>query len=328
MNIVLLSGGSGKRLWPLSDDVKSKQFLKLLKNESGDYESMIQRIHRQIKESGVIVKNIIVAANEKQKDLIHEQIGYDVDIVTEPERRNTFPAIMLSCAYLALEKKCSDYEVVIVMPVDPYVEIDYFTTFIRMYDSVKLNSSELVLMGIKPTYPSEKYGYIVPALGEIDEPKKVASFKEKPSVEAATELIRAGAMWNGGVFAFKLGFALTYIKDYKAACSYKDIYSSYSKFSKNSFDYEVVEKCASISVVSYEGIWKDLGTWNILTEEMNENAIGNVTKDEETHNTHIINELEIPIVALGLKDVVIVAGENGILISKKSKSENLKKHVT
>ncbi len=157
MNIVLLSGGSGKRLWPLSNDSRSKQFLKLLKNEEGQYESMVQRVYGQIRKAGIDA-HIVVATGASQVDSIRSQLGKNVDVVVEPERRDTFPAIALASVYLALEKGMDENEVVLVLPVDPYADIEYFHAMIEMEKAVQAGIADMVLMGIRPTYPSEKYG--------------------------------------------------------------------------------------------------------------------------------------------------------------------------
>lgn len=181
MNIILLSGGSGKRLWPLSNDTRSKQFLKLLKDGNGNAESMIQRVHGQIKKVGIDA-NIVVATGKAQIDSIRSQLGNAIDIVLEPERRDTFPAIALSSAYLSLEIKIHPDEVVVVLPVDPYADLEYFTTLLKMEQAVKNGAGELVLMGIKPKYPSEKYGYIV-TKDDKSAYQKVQRFMEKPTEE-------------------------------------------------------------------------------------------------------------------------------------------------
>ena len=137
MNIVLLSGGSGKRLWPLSNDIRSKQFIKIFKKPEhsvpmgteygGDYESMVQRVYRQIK---TVDKNatVTIATSKSQVSAIHNQLGMDVGVSVEPCRRDTFPAIALATAYLHdVQGKDLD-EAVVVCPVDPYVNDDYFET--------------------------------------------------------------------------------------------------------------------------------------------------------------------------------------------------------
>ena len=155
MQLILLSGGSGKRLWPLSNDARSKQFLPLLASPNGGMESMIQRVVRQIREAK-LTDNITFATNTVQRDGIINQLGEDVKVVTEPERRDTFPAIALATSYLAKEQKCNDDEVIVIMPCDVYTESKYFATIAKMVEAVENNVADLVLMGIIPTYPSEK----------------------------------------------------------------------------------------------------------------------------------------------------------------------------
>ena len=230
MNIILLSGGSGKRLWPLSNDTRSKQFLKLLKDESGQSESMVQRVYRQINEAS-IESNIVVATGKYQLDSIRSQLGNNVDVVLEPERRDTFPAIVLSCAYLAYKKGIKNEEVILVLPVDPYADLSYFKALIQMENTVNDGIANIALMGITPTYSSAKYGYIIPTKeGTVDR------FQEKPSEEYAERLIQQGAKWNGGVFAFKLGYLMDIARKYADFNSFEDIEEKYSVLPKISFD--------------------------------------------------------------------------------------------
>ncbi len=322
MNIILLSGGSGKRLWPLSNEIRSKQFLKLLKDDAGKPESMVQRVYRQIKEAS-IESEIIVAAGKYQIDSIRSQLENSVDIVPEPERRDTFPAIALSCAYLAFKKNMNMNEVVLVLPIDPYAELDYFRTLVKMEQMIIDGKSNIALMGIKPTYPSVNYGYIIPG----KELYSVERFQEKPSEEYAEILVKENALWNGGVFAFKLGYIMDIVNKYIDFDSYEEIIKKYYALPKISFDYEVVEKEKSISVIEYQGIWKDLGTWNTLTEAMDCNTSGNVILDDKCINTHVINELDIPTTVLGADNMVVVACPDGILVSEKNKSSALKSYV-
>lgn len=327
MRIIILSGGSGKRLWPLSNETRSKQFLKLLKDDNGNYESMIQRVYRQLKKSNPGV-SITVATGENQRDAVRNQLGKDVDLVLEPMRRDTFPAIMLSCAYLAYEKNVSLDETIIVLPVDPYVDIEYFFQLKSLDDIVQAGRADMALMGIKPTYPSEKYGYI---LGRKDKEffneYRVTGFLEKPSYKKAGALLEAGAFWNGGVFAFQLKYAVAILKKYMAYTNYPDVCSHYMELKKTSFDYEVVEKAENIRMSLYSGYWKDLGTWNTLTERMEDNIVGEGMLGEEAQDTHIINELDIPIVVLGGKNLVVAASPDGILVSDKDKSSYMRPYV-
>ncbi len=321
MNIVLLSGGSGKRLWPLSNEIRSKQFLKLLSDANGGHESMVQRVYRQITQAG-IQANIVVATSATQVESIRGQLPDDVDVVVEPERRNTFPAIVLAASSLESRKQMDPEETVIVLPVDPYVEVAYFETFQQMDARVQQGGADLVLMGIKPSYPSEKYGYIIPGEGG-----SVAGFKEKPSEASAKMLIEQGALWNAGVFAFKLKYLMKIADNYVDSRDFDDVVAHYESLKKDSFDYEVVEKADALAVIPYNGEWKDIGTWNTLTEEMQEESIGDVVMGEACINTHVINELSIPVVALGTQNLVIAAGQDGILVSDKHKSSYIKPYV-
>lgn len=323
MKIILLSGGSGKRLWPLSNDIRSKQFLQVLETPDGKKESMIQRVVRQIKATGN-ADGIVVATGAAQKGYVTDQLGKSIGVVTEPCRRDTFPAIALSCAYLASNGTPLD-EPVIVMPCDTYADDAYFETVCKMADAVKSGSAELVLMGITPTYPSEKYGYIVPKKESADSAgaTPVERFTEKPDVATAERLLEEGAYWNGGVFAFRLGHLMDIVERYMPDKTFEQIHADYEQFPKISFDYEVVEKAKSVAVVPYEGEWRDLGTWNTLTEKLPSFTSGNASL-YQSENTHIVNELGIPVMGLGLKDLVIVVSPEGILVSDKSASEQLK----
>lgn len=327
MQIILLSGGSGKRLWPLSNNARSKQFLPLLERPDGGKESMVQRVVRQLREAG-LTATVTVATNAAQRDIVINQLGEDVHTVLEPERRDTFPAIALACSYLAKQMRCDADEPVVIMPCDPYTEAGYFQTIGKMVDTVQAGAADLVLMGITPTYPSSKFGYVVPEKSCAEEPYyKVSRFTEKPDTATAEQLLELGAFWNGGVFAFRLGYMTAIVEKYVQAETFADVRSRYTDFPKISFDYEVAEKADSVAVVPFKGEWKDLGTWNTLAEELHHPAIGNAVLGPECSNTHVVNELGIPIFVDGLKDTVVAASPDGILVCGKDQTENIKKQV-
>lgn len=324
MNIILLSGGSGKRLWPLSNDIRSKQFIKIFKTEDGSYESMVQRVYRQIKKVDTDAK-VTIATSKTQVSAIHNQLGEEVGISVEPCRRDTFPAIALATAYLADVKGVDPEEPVVVCPVDPYVEDDYFEALKSLGEQAGKGEANLVLMGIEPTYPSEKYGYIIPKTAE--QIASVSTFKEKPTQYVATEYIRQGALWNGGVFAYKLKYVLDKAHELIDFTDYQDLFAKYDTLTKISFDYAVAEKEEKIQVMRFAGQWKDLGTWNTLTEAMEESSVGNAILNETCENVHVINELNVPVLAMGLHDVVISASPEGILVSDKGQSSYIKPYV-
>ena len=324
MNIVLLSGGSGKRLWPLSNDIRSKQFIKLFKTETGDYESMVQRVYRQIRKVDAKA-TVTIATAKTQVSAIRNQLGDNVGISVEPCRRDTFPAIALATAYLTDVMGISPEESVVVCPVDPYVNEDYFEALKGLSDQADKGEANLVLMGIEPTYPSEKYGYIIPE--SADQTARVKTFKEKPTADVAAQYIAQGALWNGGVFAYKLQYVLKRAHELIDFTDYHDLFSKYETLTKISFDYAVVEKEENIQVMRFAGQWMDLGTWNTLTEAMEEPVIGKGVLNEVCENVHIVNEMDVPILAMGLHDVVISASAEGILVSDKEQSSYIKPFV-
>ena len=324
MNIILLSGGSGKRLWPLSNDVRSKQFIKLFKEEDGSYSSMIQRVYRQIR--AVDPKaTVTIATSKAQVSSIHNQLDENVGISVEPCRRDTFPAIALATAYLHDVQNVPIDEAVVVCPVDPFVEDDYFRALKALGEQAAKGEANLVLMGIEPTYPSTKYGYIIPK--SADEVSSVVTFREKPDEETAAQYISQGALWNGGVFAYKVGFVLERAHELIDFEDYQDLYEKYGTLTKISFDYAVVEKESQIQVMRFNGQWIDLGTWNTLTEEMAEPVIGDGIIGEGCQNISIINELSIPILAVGAKDLIIAASQQGILVADRDGSTRIKPYV-
>lgn len=327
MNIILLSGGSGKRLWPLSNDTMSKQFLSLLPTENGTTESMVQRVYRQIK-SADAEANIVVSTNKAQKGSLLRQLGEDVDVVIEPERRNTYPAILLASAYMFYEKGLSADDVVIVLPIDVFADETYFSNLFKLEKFLKEDRCKLMLMGAKPSYPSEKYGYIIPCKYKQGDAMEVREFKEKPTVKAAQGLIKDGALWNCGIFGFKLSYALDILKAQCSISSFSELSDNYHKLIKDSFDYQVVEKEKSIGTIEYVGVWKDLGTWNTLTEEMGGQSVGSdVYIADSCNNTNVLNMLDTPIIAMGLNNVVVVASHDGILVSEKTESSYLKTYA-
>lgn len=324
MNIILLSGGSGQRLWPLSNNIRSKQFIKIFHKDDGELESMVQRVYRQIMEIDPNA-TITVATSKSQVSALNNQLGEGIGISVEPCRRDTFPAIALAAAYLKDIRNIGEDEAVVVCPVDPYVDKEYFKTVEELGDYALKSDANLVLMGIEPTYPSEKYGYIIPESG--DNVSRVSMFKEKPNVENAKRFISEGALWNGGVFAFKLGYVLNRAHELIDFTDYNDLFNKYDTLNKISFDYAVVEHEPVIEVMRYNGTWKDLGTWNTLTEAMDSTNVGEAILNDTCDNVHVVNELNMPVLCMGLKDVVVSASPEGILVSDKEQSSYIKPYV-
>lgn len=329
MKIVLLSGGSGKRLWPLSNELRSKQFLKVLPGVDGGKESMVQRVWRQLEQSSLSGSSFI-AAGASQTEMIRSQLPGRVPVIVEPSRRDTFPAIALASVYLYSIANAGLQETVTVLPVDPFVEEDFFHTVSSLEEILERNSADIALIGVKPTYPSEKYGYILP-----DHPAdrgascfRVKAFKEKPEKSLAKQYIAESAYWNCGVFSFRLNYMIQLLIDKGLPIHYEELARQYDQLEKISFDYEVVEKADCVVMVPYEGEWKDLGTWNTLTEEIPSAVSGKGSISSDCGNTHLINELDIPVAVLGLSNIVVATGPDGILVADKSASPRLKEFIS
>ncbi|MCI8452419.1 MAG: cupin domain-containing protein [Eggerthellaceae bacterium] len=326
IHLVLLSGGSGTRLWPLSNDARSKQFLKVLRDEHGNPVSMVQRVFSQI-ERVKVEKDVTIATCASQQASIEAQVPGGYRLVLEPERRDTAPAIMLACAHLLFEQGANPSDTVIVMPIDTFAEQAYYDRVADLHQCVQADSANIVLLGVEPTYPSSKFGYVVPSSRE-GLPWPVERFKEKPDPGEAADLMRQGALWNCGVFAFRLRHFVNVIADYVDVESFESLVEAYSELPKRSVDYEVIEKAKSIAVIPYSGEWRDLGTWNALCDEMEDATAGRVVVDEEScNNVHVVNETGLPMVVAGLSDSVVVATPDGILVSGKEASSSIKEQV-
>ena len=323
MNIVLLSGGSGKRLWPLSNDVRSKQFIKIFKGENGEYESMVQRVYRQIctVDQGA---SVTIATSKTQVSAIHNQLGENVGVCVEPCRRDTFPAIALATAYLHDVKHVPVEEAVVVCPVDPFADDSFFATIRDACAYISSVQEHLMLLGITPTAPLEKYGYIVPKTE--NDISLVASFKEKPDKKNAQRYIKNGALWNAGVFVFKLSYILKRAHELIDFSDYYDLFQKYHTLERISFDYAVVEHEKDILVKRYNGAWSDIGTWDALTATMDTHFVGKAVSDRP-ENVFVINETEKPIIVLGLENVVVSATDSGIIVSDIQASHKIKPYV-
>lgn len=324
MHIILLSGGSGKRLWPLSNEIRSKQFIKLFKNENNEYESMVQKVYRQIHAVDPEAK-ITIATSNAQVSSLRNQLGDNISICAEPCRRDTCPAILLAASYLHDEIHVEKEETVVVCPVDPYVENSYYEAVFALDACVQAGTANLTLLGIEPTAPSNKYGYIIPET--TDRVARVRAFKEKPDVIDAEKYLAAGALWNAGVFACKLGYLLDAAYKIAGSADYKELFIHYEKLERISFDYAVVEKEQSIQVLRYAGEWRDVGTWNMMAEVMSEPVKGNVILDETCENICVINEQEVPLLCMGCKNMVVAASGDGIFVADKTQSGAMKQYV-
>ncbi|MCJ8010532.1 sugar phosphate nucleotidyltransferase [Paenibacillus sp. KQZ6P-2] len=327
MRIVLLCGGSGKRLWPLSNEIRSKVFLRLLKSEDGVRESMIERICRQLDEVGLLQSTCIVT-HHSQVEITRNYVGENIPIISEPYKRGTFTAVALAASYLHEKLQVDPNETICILPVDTYVDTPFFRLLHHFPGVLSRSKADLALLGTKPTYPSDQFGYIVPVLPkENDEYSFIHQFVEKPNEQTASRLIEHHAMWNCGVFAFPLRFMLTYLKAKGHPLQVEHWLANYEQLPNASFDQEVVEVTLPAVVMGYKGYWTDLGSWMALSGHFEDRVIGSGRISDDSTNTHLINELPYFIEIIGVPDTIVAASSDGILIANKDKANRIKERL-
>lgn len=288
---------------------------------------MLQRIWRQLDESD-LQEHTRIATCREQVELLQRQVGTKAPLIIEPEQRDTFAAIALSAAYLYSIAGVSLCETIIVIPVDAYVDSDFFSCIRGLPKLNRESRSELLMVGTRPSYPSEQYGYIVPETKRHRDDEGmyeqlVHTFKEKPYEAEASLLIKAGALWNSGIYAFQLDFMINMLMKRGLPIHYEELYKQYSKMPKLSFEVEVTQKISSRSVIEYDGDWKDLGTWKTLSEELAFESLGMGEISDDSEQSQIINELDIPISIIGLSNVIVAASLDGILVTSKNADSEL-----
>lgn len=324
MKLILLSGGSGKRLWPLSGEIRSKAFLKLLPAPHGGRESMLERVCRQLRGAELLSSTLIVT-HQSQLPIMRSQVGESIPILTEPFKRGTLTAIALACAHLQSLPDADPEETLLFMPVDPFVESSFFDRLRELPSVLLASGADLALLGTRPNYPSTQYGYIVPDLTKGGHPYfPVHQFAEKPDLEQANELLKKHALWNCGVFAFSLGFITRSLREYGLTDKMQDLLEIYEGLPEASFDKEIVEHTANTVVVPYEGIWEDLGNWDTFTKHLGTEPTGPGSISPDSRNTHLVSELSQPIHIIGVSDLIVAASEDGILVSSKEGSSRIK----
>ena len=331
MHIIILSGGSGKRLWPLTNEQRSKQFIRCLKREDGGKESMLQRVYRQIREI-YPEERITIAANEAQTGVVREQIGNEADISAEPCGRDTFAAIALAAAYLTDVKGVARDEVAVVCPSDFYGDPTFFLLLDNLENEVRSGRCDMALIGKDPETVNTEYGYILPAGREAI--SDVRAFIEKPDSSRAKAAIDSGALWNCGVFAFRIGFVLDKMQEIAGHSEHARLLEAFAGLPKISFDNAVVEKLCEgsapqsrIRVVRYAGAWKDIGTWGAFTAIMDEPIQGNAIVADDCRGVSVINELDVPVMVMGMENTIVTATKEGILVAAKDKSDTIRKHL-
>ncbi|ASR47644.1 mannose-1-phosphate guanylyltransferase [Paenibacillus kribbensis] len=329
MQLVLLCGGAGKRLWPLSNDIRSKLFLRLLPAPDGQMESMLSRVYRQLAAAG-LDSSALLLAHRSQVNLALRHTEGRLPVLGEPAKRGTFTAAALAAAYFHTRGVGLD-EIVCIAPADMFAGEDFFHSVAALSDLLLDSGADLAMLGTRPTHPSDQYGYIVPGQQTGRKGKasyaSVARFTEKPDRIGAQQLISQGALWNCGIYASKLRYMLACMERSDLPLNDKALCSMYDRLPVRSFDEEIAERAEHAVVLPYEGEWLDIGSWQTLTNQLANRVIGRGQISGPAHDTHIVNELPFPLHVIGVEGIIAAASPDGILIAAKSHAHAIKEKL-
>ena len=340
MKSIILAGGSGTRLFPLSRKYFPKQFLNI-----ADDKSLFQKtIERNLKVTGDI-KDILVITNKDYKFHVINQIkdilGEDINtnLLLEPIGRNTAPAIALAVKYLQDKLGIDENEVVFVSPSDHIVSpTEKFVDYVKKAEDLAKNGF-IVTFGINPTKPETGYGYIEADLSnKINNAYKVKQFHEKPDIETAQKYILSGNYyWNSGMFAFSIKTILDELKRFSpeiyeliAEKSYEEVLENFETMPDISIDYAVMEKTDKAVVLPLELLWSDVGSWDSIYDVMDKDENKNVKTgkviDIDTKNSLIIGDERL-IATIGVDDLIIVETPDVVMVAKKGEGQKVKELV-
>lgn len=334
MKSIILAGGSGSRLWPLSRDMYPKQLLSLDNDES-----LLQQTFLRLNKFSSASETLTVTNIKHYQDIKLQLNKLDKDnvVIAEPLGKNTAPAIACALEYF-LQKENKD-DIVLIVPSDHLIkDVENFNSTVN--EAIKLAElNYIVTFGIKPTYPETGYGYIK-TLKKLDVGYKVDKFVEKPNLETAKKyLLDGGYYWNGGIFMAKISVLL---EEFKTLANniYKNLgeldfskspkidYSIYEKMPSISIDYAIMEKSDKIALVELKSDWNDLGSWqalyNVKEKDENGNVLTGSVVVDEVKNSFIYSQKEIVAVS-GLENVILVETEDAIMACKMDSSQNVKK---
>ena len=355
MKALVLAGGSGTRLWPLSRKNYPKQFLKL----NSDKSLLQQTVERLLKVYPP--EDIVVMTNNKYKFHVlsdmnalseSKHLPPVSNMILEPAGRNTAPAIALGIKYCLEKLGCKEDEVLFISPSDHIIRpVEKFAGYIRLSEEIA-RKGQIVTFGIKPTRPETGYGYIKagkPASSQADKRAslqadkpdaryfKVEKFAEKPDIKTAREYVNEGNyFWNSGMFAFSIGTMIKEFGKYAPGIkkmldmSFDDLVSNFKNMPDISIDYAVAEKSNRIVILPLDLYWNDIGSWDSLYDAEDKDDMGNVRMGDtisiDTKDTLVISSKRL-ISTIGIEDCLIVDTDDAVLVAKKGETQKVREIV-
>lgn len=337
MIAVIMAGGSGTRLWPLSTPDYPKHLLSIF----GDTRSLLQSTYDRSK---LITDKVYVVSEASHIKHIKQQLPDvpDERFIVEPARRGTANCLIAVLSYLT--GKCDEDEPIIILPADHYIrDKEGFVHSFMVAANVSSSEHKLVLVGAEPTYPATAFGYIQrgPVFKKDSFVFEVQSFKEKPDFETARNYFKAGNyLWNCGYFVASLAvfkqnmkqFAPELFHNYERLVAAPENHSDdvYLTFDNDTIDYALIEKLENILVVPSSFDWMDLGSYRELHKATNNDSegnhiVGNNIAVSEVENSFIQNHESKPMVVIGLDNLVVINTERGILVARKDLADNVGK---
>ncbi len=336
MKIIILAGGGGTRLFPLSRACYPKQFLKI----AGEKSLLQQTVERFL----IIAKQeeIVIVTNKDYifhvQENLHEIGAEKINIITEPTGKNTAPAIALAISYCKDCLNCCEDEILFVSPADHLIKpAEKFAELVQQAEQVCKDKNDIITIGVKPTKPETGYGYIQAAGKVADTVFYVKSFKEKPDkVTAEKYLVEGNYYWNAGMFMFSIGRMEIELEQYVPEIAkisqqgYENCINNFTEMPDISIDYAVAEKSTHMSVMPMKEIyWNDIGSFDSIAEvlaDKNGNGIYGDVITADCQNTTILGSDRL-ISGIGLKDLIVVDTPDSLLITEKGKSQEVKKVV-